>query len=352
MKTMKKLVFFLGGADAEMVEISKVLAQVGAEIHNAGLGWGAAASVYAAEISAVAAAGGVPVLVELNTDIDLPEGVILVDHHGDRSSEPASILQVLSLLGLEPNRWQQLIAANDSGYIPAMVEMGATSEEVAAVRLADRSAQGITPEQEEAAEAAIAGREVAGRLTVVHLPHSKCATVTDRLFGQYDQLLVLSGDGEVNFYGDGQLCSVLKESFDGWNGGSGLAQKGGSAFWGGYPNHAEIEAFIKYAFGEKFVNLTPHMLRLNDGRVLIPAAPAPRVAASFSEFDAADGITEQKFGEITGLPEPQAGKFLVVSGMLLTALAGSRRDVVAPATGHPDVVRENGQIVSVPGFTR
>lgn len=244
----KNLIFFLGGADAEMVEIKKVLADVGAEIFDASLGWGAAASAYVTEISTAVAAEKVPVLIELTADIELPENAIVIDHHGDSSSEPASILQVLHLLGINPTRWQQLIAANDSGYIPAMLSVDATAEEVAAVRLADRSAQGTTPEQEEAAETAITNREVHGRLTVVRLPHSKCATVTDRLFGQYDQLLILSGDGETNFFGDGAICSVLKEKFEGWNGGFGLGQKGGSAFWGGYPNQQAVEKIIRHYF--------------------------------------------------------------------------------------------------------
>lgn len=255
---MEKLVFFLGGNDAEMVEILKVLTQVGAEVNNSGLGWGAHASSYAAEIAKASAEGKKIVLVELDnthapkTDwseekvaVVLPKETIVVDHHGNRANEPASILQVLNLLDLAPTRWQQLIAANDSGYIPSLTAMGATAEEIAAVRLADRFAQGITPEQEASAEAAIAGRKADGRLTVVNLPHSKCATVTDRLFGQYDQLLILSGDGEVNFYGDGMLCAVLKERFEGWNGGSGLGEHGGSAFWGGYPNQVAVENFIR-----------------------------------------------------------------------------------------------------------
>lgn len=244
----KNLVFFLGGIDAEMVEILRVLTSVGAKVINANLGWGATASAYSAEIATVAAEKKTPVLVELITDIALPESVILVDHHGDRAGEPASIFQVLNLLGLEPTRYQELIAANDSAYIPGMLAISATSEEIAAVRLSDRCAQGITPEQEAAAETAIVNREVHGRLTVVRLPHSKCATITDRLFGQYDQLLILSGDGEVNFYGDGALCSTLKEKFEGWNGGSGLGKIGGSAYWGGYPNQAEIENFIRGIF--------------------------------------------------------------------------------------------------------
>jgi hypothetical protein len=34
------------------------------------------------------------------------------------------------------------------------------------------------------------------------------------------------------------------------------------------------------------------------------------------------------------------------------AAAARRSDLVSPATGHPDCVRENGQIKSVPGFVR
>lgn len=245
---MKNLVFFLGGIDAEMNEIENVLKLNNIEFYNKNLGWGAAASAYTAEIETTKAAGKVPVLVELIPDITLSEGIILVDHHDKRAGEPASILQVLNLLGLEPNRWQQLIAANDSGYIPAMIKIKASEEEIAAVRLADRSAQGITPEQEAAAEISIANREEEGGLTVVRLPHSKCATVTDRLFGQYDHLLILSEDGEVNFFGDGALCRTLKERFEGWNGGSGLGQVGGSAYWGGYPSQTEIENFIREYF--------------------------------------------------------------------------------------------------------
>ncbi|MBI5004431.1 hypothetical protein HZC00_05060 [Candidatus Kaiserbacteria bacterium] len=253
--------FFLGGADAEMRHIAEVLSTNDVPFVDAGLGWGAHASAYAAEIAVAAQDGFTPVLVELDNELHaatewspaknpvaLPPGTVVVDHHGNRSGEPASILQVLALIGREPTRWDDLIAANDSGFIPAMLAIGATDWEVDSVRAADRSAQGITPEQESEAERAIASTEVDGRLKVVHLAHSKCATITDRLFGRYDQLLVLSGDGEANFYGDGALCAVLKEKFAGWTGGSGLGQEGGNAFWGGNPPHAEVEKFLRERF--------------------------------------------------------------------------------------------------------
>jgi len=263
----KSFIFFLGGADAEMVNIEKRLAEAGAIFQTKGLGWGAHASAYAEEIAQAVAEGKIIVLVELDnssapkTDwsaekvaVLLPEGTIVVDHHGERASEPASILQVLNLLGVEPDRWDLLVAANDAGFIPAMLAMGATPEEVANVRLADRTAQGITPEMEAEAERAISQAKTSGRLTVVHMAHSKTATVTDRLHKGaggpgYDQLLIVSGDGEKNFFGDGKICQTLKEKFEGWNGGSGLGEEGGNAFWGGYPDATLLENFILEQLG-------------------------------------------------------------------------------------------------------
>lgn len=44
------------------------------------------------------------------------------------------------------------------------------------------------------------------------MAHSKTATVADRLFEKDKQqnLLFLSGDGEVNYFGDGKLCKMLQ----------------------------------------------------------------------------------------------------------------------------------------------
>ena len=98
------------------------------------------------------------------------------------------------------------------------------------------------------------------------MAHSKTATVADRLFEKDKQqnLLILSGDGEVNYFGDGKLCKMLQgektgeqpapwdpnqtvpvyDNFGGWNGGAGLGDEKGNAFWGGYPNHAEVLKYI------------------------------------------------------------------------------------------------------------
>jgi len=100
----------------------------------------------------------------------------------------------------------------------------------------------------------------------------------------------------------------------------------------------------------QFVNLTPHAIVLNDGRVFPPSGQVARVSSTHTPFDG-DGVASLTFGEVQGLPAPQEGVFLIVSA--LVAGAAKRADVVSPASGHPDVVRnEKGQIQSVPGFVR
>lgn len=99
----------------------------------------------------------------------------------------------------------------------------------------------------------------------------------------------------------------------------------------------------------RFVNLTPHVVRLNDGSEIAPSGTVARVSSRYSDFDA-NGVASVSFGEVTGLPPAEEGTLFVASAIV--AQAAKRHDVVSPATGHPDAKRENGQIVSVPGFVR
>lgn len=236
------LIFFLGGHDLEMVTIRDLLLEVAPDrSYDKELVWGAKTSAYQKEIAETLAQGLMSVLIELTDDLGLkPEQYLLVDHHGDRAGEkkPTSLHQVFDLLRLPPERWTrwfELVAANDRGYIPAMVEMGATREEISKVRAADRAAQGITLEEEAEGERAAAHPETIadGLLTVVHLPHSRTATVTDRLQPElggagYQNLLVYCPD-QVNFFGSGKLVLALNEKFPGgWYGGA-LPARG---FWG------------------------------------------------------------------------------------------------------------------------
>lgn len=258
--------FFLGGTDAEMVAIKELLDKQGVAYSDAKLAWGASTSKYGDEIEKVVKEGKTPVIVELAIDSNIPKSTINVDHHNENAGKPASILQVCELLGMQPTRKMQLIAANDSGYIPAMLELGASKEEIAQIRYLDRAAQGITPEQEKQAEEAIAeAREVCG-VTVIKMAHSKTATVTDRLFDpdKPQNIAIFSADGEVNYFGPEDICrklqgnktgerpapwdpnqtEVLYDHFGGWIGGAGIGKEGGTGFWGGYPNHTEALEFI------------------------------------------------------------------------------------------------------------
>ena len=101
----------------------------------------------------------------------------------------------------------------------------------------------------------------------------------------------------------------------------------------------------------KYINLTPHAIHLNDGRSFAASGQIARVTSSFSEVK--DDLCTQVFGEVSDLPAPQEGVRIIVSAMVLSALQGSRSDVVAPATGHPQCVRnDKGHILSVPCFVQ
>lgn len=96
-----------------------------------------------------------------------------------------------------------------------------------------------------------------------------------------------------------------------------------------------------------FINCTPHAIKLNDGRVFDPSGSVARVSSSFTDFT--DDICTVQYGDLTGVPAAQDGVKYIVSAMVLAA--SDRSDLVAPATGHKDCVRDDkGFIVSVPGF--
>ncbi|WP_173979936.1 hypothetical protein [Magnetospirillum sp. UT-4] len=233
------LVFFLGGRDLEMATIRDLVADtLGlAAVRDGGLGWGARLSDYAAELAGLGP-GQVPVLVELALDRPLPPAAVVVDHHGPAAGRhaPTALEQVFRLLGLPPERWTRhlaLVAANDRGHVRAMRAIGATADEIAAIRQADRRAQGITAAEEEDALAALARaeRHLDGRLLVVRLPHDRTATVMDRIApddGAIANVLILC-PAEVDFFGIGAAVVALDAAFPGGYCGGDLPEAG---FWG------------------------------------------------------------------------------------------------------------------------
>jgi hypothetical protein len=104
--------------------------------------------------------------------------------------------------------------------------------------------------------------------------------------------------------------------------------------------------------GDMIKNLTPHPVKVGEVTIA-PSGMVARVSASYAECGTIEGfpVFMQEYGPVVDLPGPEDGVVLVVSAIVAAALKGSRSDVVALATGHPGVVRnEQGQIQSVPGF--
>ena len=95
-----------------------------------------------------------------------------------------------------------------------------------------------------------------------------------------------------------------------------------------------------------YINCTPHVIRLNSGEEFPPSGNIARVTSSYEEVS--PGQFRVKYGEAQGLPDPIPGVMYIVSAMV--AGATERGDVIVPATGHPECIRKDGQVYSVPGF--
>ncbi len=201
-KCLHKL-FLLGGYDLEMLTIKQLLeGRVGCVVLDKHLQWhNARLSAYQNELRQFP--DSVIYGIELKEDVPLPRNYVRIDHHNGCSNKPSALEQVAQVLGVALNRCQQLVAANDRGYIPAMQALSASAEEIADVRRLDREAQGVSDEDELLAEQSIAkNRSHCGGLIVVKALTPRFSPICDRLF-PYHRLLVYT-DTEWVFYGEGK----------------------------------------------------------------------------------------------------------------------------------------------------
>jgi len=245
--------FIVPKNDAEAIAIIEILQQKGENILITSQTWGASWQNLETDIF-----NNIPLFstvygVELQGE--KPENAINIDHHvyenDNRYNSKTAIEQVAEILNIELSIEQKFIAANDNKYIPGMIKLGGklgfTEQEIQKyihiVRAKDRFAQGITEQQEKQSVNAIESLNINGKqkLIIINLPHSKCATVTDRLFGLYENLLILSEDGESNFFGNGELCIDLQSMFNGWSGGE-LPKNG---YWGGYADQNTVKKYVE-----------------------------------------------------------------------------------------------------------
>lgn len=222
--------FLLGGHDLEMLTIRDVLDAHGCKYADHRLRWdNARLSSYRDEIARFERenVSGCIYGIELENDLATsPECYRSIDHHNEQSKAPSALEQVLSLLDIPMSREYGLIAANDKRYIPGMLALGATDEEIRRIRRADRRAQGVNEEDEILAEKALAENlSRIGDLIVVRALNSRFSPICDRLY-PYRSLLIYTA-AEWMFYGDGaqQVRELFREEYH-----------KGKIFYGGGPN--------------------------------------------------------------------------------------------------------------------
>jgi len=112
--------------------------------------------------------------------------------------------------------------------------------------------------------------------------------------------------------------------------------------------------------GVRFVNLTPHEVRVcdeagNPALVIPPSGVQARVNVTLTEVRRILGIPVYKpvYGEVQGLPsEPEPNTIYVVSSLVLSAIPEKFKScTVAPNTNPGYALRdEKGNIVGVKGF--
>jgi hypothetical protein len=279
MEPKTPFIFLLGGHDLEMAEIRRIADAHGITFHDHNLGWdNAKLSAYSNVLNDEDRFIG----IELTTDIDPPKNYLLIDHHNENADKPSSLEQVAKLLDIELTREQQLIAANDKGFIPSMVAIGATPEEITKIRRLDREAQGVTEEDEHLGEKSIKkNRKEKGEITVVKSLTSKFSTITDRLY-PCTRLLIYT-EKELNYFGIGtnqlkvEFAKLIKEG-KAYSGGT------GEGFFGLTKEGIESLGGIKPARKKVLEILTPTTpaLEKTDTEQLKIEQPFPEIKQLYS----------------------------------------------------------------------
>ena len=214
---MSKFVFFLGGYDAEMVEIRNILKSGNQEVFDNELSWGACLSSYREELGSLSE-DKIPVFIELKPDCSYPEHSIFIDHHDERAGKDkkTSIEQVANLLCIKLDRHQQLISANDRGHIPGMKKLCATKQEIDEIRTLDRKAQGVLPDDEDKARESVENHleKIGDDTAIVESLTDKTSAVVDMIYDKYRHIFIYTPDGNMSYSGTGEMVCNLKNIFN------------------------------------------------------------------------------------------------------------------------------------------
>lgn len=210
-------ILLLGGRDLEMLEIKMLMNKMpNSLVFDNQLSWeDAELSTYSNVLKEYGNANDVDIYgIELreNGISSIPANYHRIDHHNDFSVKSSSLEQVAEEFHISLSREQQLIAANDKGYIPAMQKVGATLEEINNLRLRDRQAQGVTMVDELNAESSIINKTIEQGVIVVKTSANRFSPICDRLF-PFQKLLVYN-KSELVYYGQGKdnFTSYFRES--------------------------------------------------------------------------------------------------------------------------------------------
>ena len=209
---VKKEIFLLGGMDLEMRTIRDILSEHRVTFYDRSLRWdNAVLSQYHDVLEQYGSDEGVTIYgIELTEDTACPANYVRIDHHNDFSYKPSSLIQVADLLGVPVSRYHRLVAANDERYIPGMLSMGASDEEISRIRMLDRKSQGVTEEDEQAAVRSInENKRLCGNLTVIRSYSRAFSPICDRLY-PYGNLLLYT-EREAVYYGS--MVPRLKRMF-------------------------------------------------------------------------------------------------------------------------------------------
>jgi len=204
---MKKLakIWVVPVNDLEAVEIRNLLADAGEKVLVTQQRWGASWENLEPEVVAE-----VNNLLQSNPEVEVI-GIELfgdspwinsrtIDHHTwgneDNANEQSSIEQVASELGVELNRYLQLVAANDKAWFPGLEAAGATEDEADIIRQADRCAQGVTPDDEAQAVQDIEFAERRGDRVLVRtsLSSYQVSPISDRLYGHAEEWFIVASN--------------------------------------------------------------------------------------------------------------------------------------------------------------
>jgi hypothetical protein len=223
------ILFLLGGYDHEMVVIRRILLDngfravkqpeetTGNAFADGQLNWDTAVlGTYSAFLQWPGQIYGIELR---DPDKIAPGNYILIDHHNNLPARPAAIEQVIDILReiiletplhLPDARELALIIANDVAHIEGMKQVNATTDEINTIRQADRTAQGVTPEEEIWAAADINNAQVVNGATVVYTRCTHFSPVTDRLY-PCERLLVYN-DESLCYFGYG-ANTMLKAAY-------------------------------------------------------------------------------------------------------------------------------------------